>query len=188
MTHKLTTIFLTLAVSTALSSTALAGPKHGYLQNADTNQDGEVSFAEFSALRETHFLKMDSNADGVITAEERKAGRQYRHAEKSEAHFKKIDTNEDGVISRDEFDAVGKKHKRRKHKMKMRKTEMGASLTQTATNRRHFGQDTNNDGSVDRAEFDAGAQDMFDRLDTNADGVLTKDDRKLRRHMRKKNK
>lgn len=188
MTHKLTTIFLTLAVSTALSSAALAGPERGYMKKADTDQNDEVSFSEFSNMRALHFQKMDTNSDGTITTEERKVARQAKHIEKADAHFKKMDANEDGVISRAEFDAGAQKHKRRKHKMKMRKMKKGANGQHGERNLRHFSQDANNDGSVDRAEFDSAAQDMFDRLDTNSDGVLTTDDRKLRKHMKKKNK
>lgn len=185
MTHKLTTIFLTLALGTALSSTALAGP-HGYIKKADADQNGEVSFSEFSDMRALHFQKMDINSDGTITKEERQAGRQTMRTAKADEHFQKMDANEDGVISRAEFDAGGQKRKFRKHTMKMRKMKKGANGQHGERDLRHFSQDTNNDGSVDRAEFDAGAQDMFDRLDTNADGVLTTDDRKLRKHMKKK--
>ena len=41
--------------------------------------------------------------------------------------------------------------------------------------------DTNDDGVIDRTEFIRAAQDHFDRLDENSDGVLSEDEKPRRR-------
>ena len=42
---------------------------------ADTDKDGKITLAEAEALALQHFDQMDSNKDGQVTAEERRAGR-----------------------------------------------------------------------------------------------------------------
>ena len=55
------------------------GGKHGggmkMLAMADTNGDKAVTKAEFRTAAEARFAKADTNADGTISADERKAGR-----------------------------------------------------------------------------------------------------------------
>jgi len=46
---------------------------------ADTNNDGAVSQAEFTAAAAQRFDRIDANKDGQITAEERQAGRTAMH-------------------------------------------------------------------------------------------------------------
>lgn len=48
---------------------------------ADGNQDGRITLAEAEALALRHFDQMDSNRDGQVTREERRAGRpmKFRH-------------------------------------------------------------------------------------------------------------
>lgn len=48
---------------------------------ADTNKDGAISQAEFSAAAMKHFDMMDANHDGQITKEERQAAREKMKAE-----------------------------------------------------------------------------------------------------------
>lgn len=55
------------------------GGHHGggmrMLEMADTNGDKAVSKAEFRAAAEVRFAKADTNSDGTVTADERKAAR-----------------------------------------------------------------------------------------------------------------
>ena len=46
---------------------------------ADTNQDGRTTLAEAEALALQHFDQMDSNRDGQVTSEERRAARPAMH-------------------------------------------------------------------------------------------------------------
>lgn len=190
-TRKLTSAFLILGLGATLSAAAFASPhmRNHHLTQADTNQDGEVSLAEFTSQREQHFLTMDANGDDIITKEERKLGRQALHAKKADEHFAKTDTNNDNFISRSEFDAARadrapgehkmRKHKMKKHKMKKHHAKMSGDKKGHAKRMRQD-TDANGDGTIDRAEYDASTQAMFNRIDSNKDGVLTKADR--RRH------
>jgi hypothetical protein len=48
---------------------------------ADTNKDGSISKAEFTAAALARFDKNDANKDGTVTAEERKAAREAMRAQ-----------------------------------------------------------------------------------------------------------
>lgn len=58
------------------------GPRGGGMMTmADTNNDGAISQAEFTAAAMKHFDMMDANKDGKVTAEERKAAHEKMKAE-----------------------------------------------------------------------------------------------------------
>ena len=58
-----------------LGDMAGRGPGGGVMA-ADTDHDGKVSQAEFTAMATTRFARMDANSDGDITADEMPAPRQ----------------------------------------------------------------------------------------------------------------
>ena len=79
-------------------------------QQLDTNHDGQLSFAEFSAVignirsaqtPDQKLQQLDTNHDGKISAAE------YRAPEL--ARFNKVDANHDGVITQAEIDAANHK-------------------------------------------------------------------------------
>lgn len=85
------------------------------LNKADLNDDGEITLdealeassqrmAERQKKMQTKLTAMDTNADGVITAEEIRA-----HA------FNRIDQDNDGFLSAEEF-RRGKHHQRKPHR------------------------------------------------------------------------
>jgi len=57
-----------------LGDMAGRGPGGGVMA-ADTDHDGKVSHAEFTALATARFARMDANSDGEITADEMPAPR-----------------------------------------------------------------------------------------------------------------
>lgn len=44
--------------------------RHNFMQRADTNQDGQISSAEFAAMGEKMFARLDDNGDGKIAKDE----------------------------------------------------------------------------------------------------------------------
>ena len=52
---------------------------------ADTDKDGKITQAEAEALALQHFDRMDSNKDGQVTPEERRAGRIIKHIEEKKS-------------------------------------------------------------------------------------------------------
>lgn len=79
---------------------------------ADTDHDGRVSRAEFTASSTERsndwFDKLDLNKDGYITQDEMRQARETRHGNmraKMDERFKEADTNGDGQLSLDEVQA-----------------------------------------------------------------------------------
>jgi len=99
------------------------------------------------------FEKMDANHDGRISKDEWKGRNDV---------FDRLDTNHDGFLTMDEL-KQGREHARE---------NMGRALRNM---------DTDNDGRISRQEW-KGRAEMFDRLDANHDGYLTKDELQKRRN------
>jgi len=181
-----------------LSGAAMAAPK------ADTNQDGQITQAEFIAAANTRFVKMDSNFDGVIDSNETQNARDNRRNEKAEKRFAKLDANSDGFISKDEYNSLQSKRQARQaeRRQKRRAATGGEGIDSDTSAKRlkksakakdrkarrgHIRRDANKDGLITKAEYDAATLAMFARLDANGDGVLTKGEgRKRRKGKRRK--
>ena len=85
---------------------------HQHFNDADTNNDGQLSLAEIERYRSDmagapkppmtdtrSFAEIDKNADGTITHDE------LRTEEMLERHFEYADTDHDGSLSAAEVDA-----------------------------------------------------------------------------------
>ena len=120
----MTRLKIILAAS-LLSASAIAFTAHAK-PDADTNQDGEISRAEFDAMSQRKFDTSDINGDGYVSQDERTQSRENRKAEKRAEHFASMDRNGDGSISQSEFESgsedrrEAKDAKRAQHKEKMR--------------------------------------------------------------------
>ncbi len=117
-----------------------------------------LAIAEEGGQRGRHrlFEAADSNSDGVLTRQEFDAGR--------EAMFARLDADHDGQLSRGD---------RRRHRGD---GERGGRHDDHQRNA-----DANNDGAITREEFLARPLQMFARLDSDSDGVISADERSRRR-------
>ena len=94
------------------------------------------------------FSGADANGDGLVSRAEFVAARTAR--------FSQLDFNRDGVISRDDFTTILRFRPR-----------AGAMLDQLMTTA-----DANHDGRITCAEYLAAPTPVFDRIDTNHDGLV----------------
>ena len=124
--------------------------------------------AQAEAKVRSHFAMLDTDKDGFVTAAEIGAMR----GEAMGKMFERMDADQNGSISRAEFDAAhmggpGGRHGG-DHGMKMGRG--GGRMMMMA--------DADKDGRVSQAEAVSGALAMFDRADTDKNGVLTSSERR----------
>ena len=205
------TLIKTLLLASGAAVLIAAGPK------ADLNQDGQVSKAEFTQAAESRFYATDTNNDGFLSEEERKAQKEADLQNHQDQRFSKLDTNGDGLLSRDEMSAGNEKRKshmeqrraqmetRRKAFMERYDTNLDGSLSdaERTVMKAEIGEkrgglkgkrrgkraerpqmDTNGDGLVSLDEYMAISEQLFTRMDANADGVLTKGEGQKRKGKR----
>lgn len=98
-----TPILMTLLGALALSSTATAEPGPGkHFEKLDTNADGKISAEEFSTHQAARFQTADSDKNGKVTLAELKAARDKHAKDRFANRLSRLDQNQDGKISRDE--------------------------------------------------------------------------------------
>jgi EF hand len=107
-------VFAAMIGSLALSGTAFAGDA-SKVDRLDTDKDGKVSAAEYTAGAKTSFDKLDANADGKVTAAEMdsayttsKPGVGAAKTQSSADRIKTLDTDMDGSLSASEHEAGSK--------------------------------------------------------------------------------
>lgn len=124
---------------------------------------GVAAFAASALAKESggRWDRMDANGDGEISAAE-------MDAHKAE-FLSDADTDGNGAVSKEEMKAF---HEARRAEWKAKHNP-----------------DANGDGVVDRTEFINAAQERFDRMDKDGDGVLSEDEQRRghgkRRHGRR---
>jgi Ca2+-binding EF-hand superfamily protein len=106
------------------------------------------------------FKKMDANGDGKISADEHAAG--------AKMMFEKMDADHDGKVTVAEMDAAHARGDASHEKAEARGPERLSSAEKIKM------MDTNGDGVLSADEHALGAKSMFDKMDTDHDGFLTK--------------
>ena len=120
-----------------------------------------VAFGEdraASKLAEAQFKAMDADGDNRLSPAEHAAG--------AKKMFDVMDTNKDGKVTSAEMDAAQKKisGKKRRGDKKMSSREKIKVV------------DTDGDGTLTAAEHEAGSKTMFDKMDSDKDGFLTREE------------
>jgi Ca2+-binding EF-hand superfamily protein len=139
----------------AIGAAAMADKGPGMFERADTNGDGFVSKDEFSAGRTEMFAKLDANGDGFIDQGELDKAREAWHQQ----HMKPA---QDGAAQQSEDSTSQPKPEAKEHHGFMDRM------------------DSDKDGKISAAEFAAAGDQMFSKLDKNADGKLAQDE--MRHH------
>ena len=175
----------------ALAQQAPAGAPQRHAR-ADANADGRVSQAEFVQQRVQRLTAADTNRDGTVTAEERRAAMQAHRAERNDARFGRLDADSNGAISRSEFDGAhaargegardGARGERGERSRGQRGGRQGGRGGDMAHQGGRHGADR---GPVVIAEVQTKANEAFARLDANSDGYVSADEgRAARQQMR----
>jgi len=180
---------------------------------ADTNKDGTISRAEFIAASKAKFTKSDINTDGYISQSEREQSRDAKKAERNAENFDRMDLNGDGFITKDELETASADRaddwRDRREAFRERRRDNQLSDEDRAQRREQFearrekfkefrqnggtrGEgrweriDTNGDDLISAQEHLTGAEKMFDILDADGDGQLSKGEGAHRKKRRKR--
>ena len=156
------------------------GPR---FEQLDKDSNGKVSLDELSRSKDEWLTRFDANKDGVVTEPELEAQRAAKQTERRERIFAKRDNNKDGKLSLAE--AKGPPHFFDRADANkdgdVTKEELSAALGAMGKGRtpqeHTFGaMDTNADRRLTRDEARAGAARMLQRLDTDGDKGLTREE------------
>jgi hypothetical protein len=181
-------IALSLLATTAVAGIASAEPG---ARRGDADGNGVTTRAEAQAHAAEMFARLDGNKDGKLDPADRAAHQA--------AMFDQLDANKDGAISRDEFASAhpdrggeggpGARAERSgepggEHGPGMGRHGGGGGMMMARM------ADADKDGSVTQAEFSTAALAHFDKVDTNKDGQLSREERRaahqqMREHMGK---
>jgi Ca2+-binding EF-hand superfamily protein len=157
---------LTLA---AASGVALAQQAPDRAIRAGAVGDSPLSRAEFVNRRVERLTAMDTNRDGLVSAEERRAAMQARMAARADARFDRLDADKDGAVSRAEFDAAreaGRESRADRGARPMR-AHRGPARGQRGMAQAEAR------GPISIADARVRAEQAFARLDADNDGVVS---------------
>ena len=133
-----------------------------HMATVDTDGSGTISLAEYTAQGQARYTKTDTNGDGFLSQDERKAAHEAKQAERKanrEARAESRPEREDGQDGKKK----GPRDGQRPDKM-----------------------DANSDGFISQAELSANMIARFESADTDANGVLDLEELKAAQKKRRK--
>lgn len=160
---------------------AVDGNSDGFLSE-DERKASRVAKAEDKKAK--RFSKLDADGDGAISRAEMDAvgeKKKARRSEKKEKIMERFDTNLDGELSEAER-TVLKAERGASGEGRKAKGKRGDRMRGKRGDRPN--PDANGDGFVSLDEHLTVSEQLFTRLDANADGVLTKGEGRKRRGKR----
>ena len=193
-------VTLSSAIALALTvSTTIAAPNMGnkLVEKFDVNQDGEITKAEVLQVHGERFATADADGDGFLTSDEMAVAREQRRQERMEARFAELDTNENGSLSLEEFQAGMPSARYREERKEahfaewdtngdgaLSLEEVQAGMPSAQHRGRRGGDpenrlarlDENDDGQLSDAEMSTHLLQMFERLDTDGDDVISEEE------------
>lgn len=171
------------------NTTALPREHRGFIMQSDANNDGVLTRQEFDAGRDAMFARQDANNDGQLTREEMRAGREGRErggrwggrGRGGMHNFERADANNDGNITREEFLAGPTEHFNRidaNHDGVISASERPQRPERAEGARRGDRPrlDADGDRQISRAEFAQRGGSLFESLDANHDGRVTREE------------
>lgn len=183
------------------------GAHHGLFES-DSNNDGVLTRAEFDAGRQTLFARLDADNNGQLSREEMRAQRGEHRGRRGDHRggppggppgggFEGADANNDGNITRDEFlarpiqmfERLDANHdgviSAAERPQRQERGERGGDDGPRAERGDRPNPDTDGNGTISRAEFTAMGAGMFDHLDANNDGRVTREEAQAQRGHRR---
>ena len=161
-----------------------------HFAKADTNRDGFVARDEMQSMRGEH--------QGLRRERRNRIAQGARAGHDPMAAFDRLDVNRDGMISRDEFGKARELRKERRIAMHGQPGAPGAAMDGHHRGMRKMHRmggmmrghmlrmaDADKDGRVSLQEATNSALERFDRIDSNRDGRITPDERRLNREQRR---
>ena len=178
--------FVALAGAAGLALAQDNAPGQRGVFQADANNDGVLTRQEFDAGRVAHFTRLDADNNGQLSREEMRAMRAERHRRGGRGGMHGLhgaDANNDGNITRDEFLARPLQHFDRLDAnddgvvSAAERPQRPERQAQDGVRRERADRpnpDADGDSQVSRTEFAAMGARMFERLDADRDGQVTR--------------